>query len=266
MAARIARATLEGVRHRGTFRAVECFLFFLGYNRSGSTLVGSLLNAHPEMVVAHESDFMRYVRPGISRNALFAMLLLRDRQFAAVDRRFHGYAYSLPDSYQGRFTRLRVIGDKHAGRATRSLHDDPDLLEHLRTRVGVPLRIIHLVRNPFDNIASIAQNRGRPLSFAIRVYQTLGDWVDLITPQLDSAELFEIRYERIIADPVESLHDICRFIGVDATPSYVNACAPLIDGGGRRGRDRLSWSSDDVGMVEDLIASRPCLAGYSFEN
>ena len=107
--------------HRRVLRDVEAFFLVLGYARSGSTLVGSLLDAHSDMVVAHEADILRYVRPGVSRRQLFAVLLERDRQFGSIERRWHGFDYAVPGGFQGRFTTLRVVGDKHAGRATRRL-------------------------------------------------------------------------------------------------------------------------------------------------
>ncbi len=264
LAAFIARSTIDGFRNRRTFREVERFFFSLGYTHSGSTLLGALLNAHPEMVIAQETDILRFVRPGITRNTLFGMLLERDRQFASIDRRYHGYEYFVPDGDQGRFTTLRVIGDKHGGRTTRRLHGDPDLLERVRTRVGVPIRVLHLMRNPFDNIASISRYRELPLSSAIDIYVKLGNAVDQTKNRLDADELIEIRYEQLAADPARTLSDLCRFMGVDATADYLSKCSTLIDGGGHRGRDRFPWSPQELGRVEDLIAARPCLDGYSF--
>ncbi len=234
VAAFIAHAAVDGVRNRRTFQGVERFFFMLGYTRSGSTLVGSLLNAHPQMVIAQEIDIFRFLRPGITRNTLFGMVLVRDRQFAAIDRDYHGFDYAVPEGDQGRFTTLRVLGDKHAGRATRRLRDDPHALERLRSLVGVPIRVLHLVRNPFDNIASIARNRDMPLSSAIAIYRKLGIAVDQTMTRLSTDELFEIRYEDLTADPTARLNEICGFIGVPATTDYLNRCATLIDHGGRR--------------------------------
>jgi Sulfotransferase family len=264
LAAFIARAAIDGARNRRTFREVERFFFMLGYTRSGSTLVGSLLNAHPEMVIAQEIDIFRFLRPGITRNTLYGMVLVRDRQFAAIDRDYHGFDYAVPEGDQGRFTRLRVLGDKHAGRATRRLRDDPQALERLRSLVGVPIRVLHLVRNPFDNIASIARNREMPLSSAIAIYRKLGIAVDQIGTRLGADEFFEVRYEDLLANPTARLDDICQFIGVPAATDYLQRCATLIDHGGRRSRDSLSWSPEEIRMVEELIASRPSLEHYSF--
>lgn len=260
----LAGSTVEGIAHRRTFSEVERFFFMLGYTRSGSTLVGTLLNAHPQMVIAHEADVFRFVRPGVTRSTLFAILLRRDREFAAIDRSYHGFAYSVPGSDQGSFTSLRVVGDKHAGRATRRLHADPALLERVRARVRVPIRVLHLVRNPFDNIASIARNRDLPLSSAMEIYGRLGVAVDEVSARLDPSELLAVRYEHVVADPVGTLRELCAFVGVDATPGYLTACAALISGDTRRSRDRVAWAPQQIAAVEDLIGSRAALDGYSF--
>lgn len=262
----VAAATVDGVKHRRDFRDVERVFFLVGYPRSGSTLVGSMLNAHPEMVIAHESDLFRYVRPGIKRNQLFAILLRRDQQFAVVDRRWNGFDYALDAGDQGRFVHLRVIGDKHSGRAARRIHQDPALLDRLRRVVKVPIRALHLIRNPFDNIASIAHNRELPLARAIEIYRNLGVAVTDVCGMLHSDELFEVRFEEFTKNPTESLTSLCRFIGVDAHESYLKACAALADPGGRRSRSRFDWSESERQEVEDIIASRSLLRGYSFDS
>ncbi|MGB7053366.1 MAG: sulfotransferase [Acidimicrobiales bacterium] len=243
---------------------MESFFFLIGYTRSGSTLLGSLLNAHPEMVIAHEADIMRYVRPGITRNQLFAILLTRDRQFAAIGRKWSGFDYAVQGHGQGTFGRLRVIGDKHADKAAQHLHNDPGRLDRLRAVVRVPIRAVHLVRNPFDTIASIARNRELPLSSAIAIYRGFGVAVDDVLNRLDADELLEIRYETFTADTVRSLSSILGFLGVGAPGDYLNACAALVDSEGRPGRRTFEWPSTERRRVEDLIAARPVLAGYTF--
>ena len=266
LAALISRATIGGFRKRRAFRDIECFCFLIGYPRSGSTLLGSLLNAHPEMVIAHEVDALRYVRPGLTRNQLFAMILDRDREFDHIGRRWHGFDYAVSGPAQDGFGRFRVIGDKHAGPAARRLHGDPQLLGRVRSLVGVPIRVIHLVRNPFDNIASMAHNHGRPISTITGQYRRQGRAVDEVRGRLAVDELLDIRYETIATDPAASVRDICHFIGLEASVEYVEACSALVDPAGRRGRDRFEWSSSERSEVEELIASRQQLAGYTFDN
>jgi hypothetical protein len=262
----VGRATLEGFRHRRDFRDVERFFFLVGYPRSGSTLIGSLLNAHPEMVIAHETDSLRYVRSGITRNQLFAILLERDREFASLERRWNGFDYSLPGLDQGRFTRLRVIGDKHAGRAARRLRDDPGLLDRLRALTRVPIRVLHIARNPFDNIASIARNRELPVAKAIEIYRDLGIAVDSLRSQLAPEELHDVAYESILRDPRREISAVLRFVGVEGSDEYLSSCASLVKSDGRLSRSSVVWSAEERRQVEEIVVSRPALAGYRFED
>ena len=264
LAGLIGRATISGYRNRQAFRDVERFCLLLGYARSGSTLVGSLLNAHPEIVIAQEADALRYVRAGLTRNQLFAIILDRDRQFADIGRRFHGFEYELSSLDQGRYTQLRVIGDKHASRATKRLHKDPGLLDRLRDFVGVPLGVIQLERNPFDTIASLARNRDIPISKAISVYRRLGHAVDEVRGRLGRDEVLEIRYESIVSEPDTWLPAICRFLGVDAPDNFVQTCSSIVEPSGHGGRVQFDYSRADRDAIDEIIASRPALAGYSF--
>jgi Sulfotransferase family len=262
----LARATVEGFRNRLALRDVEVFFLLLGYARSGSTLVGSLLDAHPNMVVAHEADILRYLRPGVSQRQLFALLLLRSRQFQSIERRWHGFDYTVPGGFQGGFTTLRVVGDKHAGRATRRLWRDPQLLDRLRTVVKVPIRVLHVTRNPFDNIASTAQNRDLSLSESIDVYAKLSTMADSVRGRLAPGELLDVTYESVVADPRRRLSEICTFVGVGAPSDYLESCAALVRPAPTLRRSSAAWSPAERRRVEELIASRPVLAGYSSDS
>lgn len=49
----------------------------------------------------------------------------------------------------------QVIGDKKGGRTTRLLASNNNLLGNMSKTVNLPIKIIHVVRNPFDNIATM---------------------------------------------------------------------------------------------------------------
>jgi hypothetical protein len=262
VASLIGRVTVEGIRHRRAFGQVECFCLLIGYPHSGSTLFSSLLNAHPEMVLAVEADSLRYVRPGLSGNQLFALILERDRQLSAVGRQWNGHDYAIGASDQGR---LRVIGDKCIGGQMRRLVDDPRLLDRLRSKVRVPVRVIHLVRNPFDNIASMGRKRKVTVSTRIARYAKASDALDDIRSRLSPEELLEVRYESVVADPVQSLTDAWGFLGLKAPSVRVlSQCAQLVQPSLSRSRSRVEWSAAQCREVEEIIATRPVLGGYTF--
>ncbi len=83
------------------FADLEHFCFFIGYSRSGHTLIGTALNAHPEVVISHELDAVRYVRHGFRRAQLFSLILQRDQHFGTMGRTWSGYTVRDPRPVPG---------------------------------------------------------------------------------------------------------------------------------------------------------------------
>ena len=55
-----------------------------------------------------------------------------------------------------------MIGDKKGGRTSQLISKDLSSikqLEEIAKNVGVPMKFIHIVRNPFDNIATMVLRR-----------------------------------------------------------------------------------------------------------
>jgi len=115
-----------------------------------------MLDAHRHAVISHELDAPRLILAGCDRDELYSRILARAAWFNLRGNRT-AYRYQIPNRWQGRFETLRVIGDKGGGWAAQWLGKHPDLLQRIRDTVGVPLRLIHVVRNPFDNVAAISR-------------------------------------------------------------------------------------------------------------
>jgi hypothetical protein len=94
---------------------------------------------------------------------------------ARSTRSWTGSDYTVPTRWQGTFRRPDVIRDKKGGQSTRRLRDRPELLDRLRRTVQVPVRAVHVVRNPFDNIASMKLRRDAPLESVAEQYPGLCD-------------------------------------------------------------------------------------------
>jgi hypothetical protein len=268
-------------RRRAAFSDVERFCFFIGYPRSGHSLVGSLLNAHPEVLIAHELDAMGYFEHRFRRTQVYGLLLERDEVFAGLGRRWTGYDYVVPGQFQGRWTRLRVIGDKRGRGSTFRLGRKPALLARVRRTVGVPIRAIHITRNPYDNIATMAryaaaEHRGvavkdvpvaaRFVKGSIDRYTELCGWMAAARARFGPGELYETAYERFVERPAEVLGELCRFVEVEPEPSYIEASAGIVWPEVRRKRDTVGWTDEDRRRVEELIATYPLLQGYAWDS
>jgi hypothetical protein len=78
--------------------------------------------------------------------------------------------------------------------------------------------------------------------------------------------LFPIRYEQFIHQPEKNLAAICDFLGLEATPEYLQACASILNKSPERSRHLVKWDHDWVEQVKSRMAQYDFLAGYSFED
>jgi glycosyltransferase involved in cell wall biosynthesis len=263
--AKLYASSAWGARRNPAFADLEHFCAFIGYSRSGHTLIGTTLNAHPDVVISHELDAVNFVRHGFRRSQLFSLILERDQHFGTMGRTWSGYAYDIPGQYQGRFERLRVIGDKRARSTVLQIAQQPGLLDRLRREVAVPLKVLHVTRNPFDNIATEARRHQMTLGEATSWYQDICEAVAVVRPLLDPSELLDVRYESFATDPRASLAGICRFVGVQPAAEYLDACAGIVWPSTNRTRDAVEWSPDERRGVERLIERFDVLGHYTFD-
>ena len=256
-------------REPAAFASVQTFCLFLGTVKSGGSLVGSLLDAHPGVVLSDEADPLRYVTAGFGREQIFHLLAKTAHREAmkgrVTARRLEPYTLAVPGQSQGRVRAPTVVGDSRAGPTTRRLGDEPALIERLRVRLrDVEDRYIHVVRNPFDSISAMVLRSRRPLPNAIDDYGRQSRRVDMLRTRLGEDRLLTVRYEPFVADPSAELRRVCAFLGLDATADYLAACARIIDPTRRPERERVSWPDGGKAAVELLIDQFPFLEGYAF--
>jgi hypothetical protein len=251
-------------RYRNDFDRVARFCLFVGYPRSGHSLVGALLNAHRHAVISHELDAAQLIRDGCTRDALFSRILARAYWFD-LRGNTSNYSYRVPGQWQGRFEALRVIGDKRGGAVTRAIAAEPDFLERVRSLVGVPLRLIHVVRSPFDNIAAISIEQGLALEDSVDFYFDHCRTTSRLNALADPSELVTVRHEEMIRAPAPVLSDLCAFLGLEPDPGYLEDCRSVVFAAPTHTRRKVTWSAALVRDVQRRAQSVPFLEGYGFE-
>ena len=244
---------------------------FIGYPRSGHSLVGSLLDAHPDVVIAHEVNVLKLAaEEGLSRRELIDKLLVSSEAEAMrpMGRRASGYSYAVPGQWQGQVRELKVIGAKAGEKTTVRLSRNPDELGLLRRRIGAPVRLVHIARNPYDMVARMAMitKDGKP-------ERTVADSIDFvgrlarINAKLIAAEkdVLTVRHESFVHDPRTELRRIAEFLRVERDESWVEACAELVFESPRRTRERIEWSDEERTAVEEVIGRYEFLEGYGWD-
>ena len=282
-----------------TLEEVEKFVFFIGYPRSGHSMIGSVLDAHPDMVVAHEYFLFEKCTKMLKKgkhifrdkpalfNALFANSYISSKcGWRSDSKTKKGYNFNFDFEWQGRFDTLRVIGDKSGGSAAK----------FIGTRLGsqclgdlsllkVPVVAVHVVRNPYDMIATATlvssakvydktsqnvsvhevkqtalYNRARMIfNFASIVSQLIAK-----APNLGISVL-EIHIEDYIRDPPNVVRSICTAFDVDCPQDYVDKCTNRTFRDVSRSRDLVQWPSLVLKYVKRNINSFSFFEGYTFQ-
>lgn len=107
----------EDKLNRELYDGVESFLMFIGYPRSGHTLVSSLLDAHPNALVANEFDvigeWQKWTKTNRNKYYLFDQLYLNSKMEADTGYRSatipHRFNYSVPGQWQGTFNQKILV-------------------------------------------------------------------------------------------------------------------------------------------------------------
>ncbi|MCH8955883.1 sulfotransferase [candidate division KSB1 bacterium] len=254
------------------FKDVQAYCMFLGYPRSGHSIIGALLDAHPNAVIAHEQAALQYVRAGFGRLRLYSLLLQNSISKATIGRRSGNYQYKVTGQSQGRFEAIHVIGDKQGEGATIRIKTWPTILERLQQKVQVPVKVIHVYRNPFDNITTMAtraaeaENNQSDLNLQIDKYFSLCETVMTVKKSYQQFEMIEIKQEEFIEDPSGTLSQLCKFLKLDPSDEYLKACAAIVYKNPHKSRKNVDWRLHLRQKVELRMTEFPYLKEYSFND
>jgi hypothetical protein len=213
--------------------AVPPFPFVVGCNRSGTTLLRAMLDAHPDLAVPPEAYFtLRALRPGspdapfapaarlaeIEANRSFATWALPPGALAGVT--------AAPPADPAELVRAvyRVYAEHHG--KPRAGDKTPRNVLHVPTiAAALPeARFVHLVRDGRDVVPSVREHLLGPESLPA----TIDYWRDRVLAgrragaTLGPDRYLEVRYEDLVADPEAVLPTVCRFLGLDYTPSMLD--------------------------------------------
>lgn len=254
----------EANERASDFNDLSTYCMFVGYPRSGHSLVGSLLDAHPNMVVAHELNALRCLDAGFDRLTLFHLLVEQSEAFTAVEHAWNGYSYAVPNQWQGRTERLRVIGDKKGGGSSQLLAEKPELLDRLIDTVRLPIRTIHVIRNPYDNIATMSRLHEVPLEAAVEGYFAMARAVEDVRRRLGADAMFDLKHEDLIAEPRSHLAALVRFLGEEPAAGYLDDCASIVFERPKQTRTTVAWPEPLLRELGARIADSPSLCDYAF--
>jgi hypothetical protein len=257
----------RNLRNPERFAATDVLCVFIGHVKSGGSLLGAMLAAHPDALVSDEVGVLKYLEAGFSREQIFHLIEKGSRREAVKDRvtarRLEPYSLAVPDMYQGRSEHVRVVGDTRAGPTTRLLGDEPALLDEL-VRMAAPseVRFIHVVRDPRDPIAAMMRRGKRTFANAMADYESQCHRLVKIRERVSPARVLTVDYETLIGDPSAGVASACDFLGLARHDDHLAACARLVDPHRDAERTWVAWPDESSDALAELIASVPFLERY----
>lgn len=249
-----------------SYPGLRYFCTFVGYPKSGHSLVGSLLDAHPHIIIAHEQNVLQCIKIGLPVETIYGLLMNNSQSFARKGRNWNGYSYLVPGQWNGRVKELRVLGDKKGGGTTKLLKRSPELLDKLLQLIPLLHKFIHVTRNPFDSMSTLSKIDKRGMERIIRHFNRKWEIVSQLKEKIPRENWFDLRHENFILDPKKWLAALCRFLGQEAPGDYLEDCAAIVNPVAHKTRLDFPWSMDAVKKVEETMKHFPFLEGYSYES
>ena len=264
---------------------VKAFVFFIGIGRSGHSIVASILDSHPHMVVSNELNLFKLLNttPCAAEDKLFLFNQIWSKSYTQANTDLKdsskGYTLAIDGLYQGSYvSHIDVIGDKMGGSTVALFLASPAQFEShlnkLRSLVSLPIKVLHVIRNPYDNIATKSLHFGLKLQYSkfaaikkdkattavnhklidkqVAQYFQFYEASEALkhTYKFDTMELHNID---LIAHPKEMISKMCEFLAVHCTDAYLNAASSKVFNGVSKTRYNMQWKTEQILLVKENI-------------
>jgi hypothetical protein len=257
------------------FPNLECFCLFIGHPRNGSSILGGMLDAHRNIVLSHELNVLAGIKT-IEKNELLTKIYRQSESLRKNGRYQAGYKCDVGGVWQGRSKDVRVVGDKKADWTALFLLEDPDRLDVLRELIGVPVKFIHTIRNPFDNIATIFIRKEKRKTYTLSTGKeknmgkgVIGYYFDVILKgiletknRVREEDWIEVHNEDLITHPKKTISKVVKFLGQEPNEHHLHLCKQSVFSKPRQTRKSIDWFPAEVELVNNEIKKYDFLRRY----
>jgi len=240
---------------------VERVVFIAGVGRSGTSLLHSMLNAHPSLAFPPETHFFRrYVsatgrrrRLETAASAALCEQLRRDTDFArlavAPELLLSAPGAGAPDTLAAFRALLRAVAERQG--KTRVGEKDPRHIDDIAALAAAfpQALLVHVYRDPREVLLSRTKaewSRGRPWWLHALLAQDQVRRARSLGPRHFGERYVEVRYEELLDAPEAVLRRITSAAGLAYAPEmldFASSAQSLVDA-----RER-SWKGETLGPL-----------------
>lgn len=220
---------------------VNCkYLLFLGSGRTGSSVVGQVMNCHPNILVSNESRALQFcfkndlsltqVTPSVCKEAIWD-LRYGTKQYDDEDKKPYAKLWqrdwvNISELRPQKKGDIKYVGDKKQGGNTKILMANRDKWPKTLDMKMVPITVM---RNPVEVLASylaLGSDRND---------QTLQETIDNIFHDMGLGYRFirgnggiAIKYESLLSDHREWCISLCKALDLEANEDWINIVGKIV--------------------------------------
>ncbi len=273
-------------------------LFIVGIGRSGTTLLQSMLNAHPDICFTPETHFIkRFIVPQLSSRKELSKkdlqgLLQKDKYFSRlnipIEENLKKYRSVI--SNQDLIELFDCVLNQYAKSKNKSFVGDKDPMNSSyisQIQYCFPKSfLIHIIRDPRDVILSrMKSDWGKDTSFAVHLAEHNVQLENMLSNgmALFREKYVEVYYEQLLENPAKELQKICNKIGLLYNREMLdfqkkaeelvfseekawkgNVSKPILKNNKNKWKSGLT--NYQVSLVELVLKKHFILLGYPMEN
>ena len=243
------------------FSELRGFVLIIGNSRSGSTALGSVIDHHPNAMIAQESpassNFWRNIDGETILRQVYDNALHNER----AGRPWQGYQYSTP-SFSIENRRIEVAGDKIWNPATLLLHGDIGLIGRLEQTLGVPVQILESIRHPLDCIAAMHKRSSASLEDRVRWYFMHLEATAAIRDRMTFRNYQCVYHEHLIESPEIELTRLFRFLDLTEAQEHANKARDILFKTPERKRATVDWPDSVLRDIHERMLRLESMQPY----
>jgi hypothetical protein len=145
------------------------------------------------------------------------------------------------------------------------LRSDPAAIDRLADVLELPVKVIHQVRNPYDNIATMYRRAGgASLSAVVDRYIAMSEVVEEYV-RTHADDVLTVRHEDLVSAPDRTLRRLFGFLDLAPSDDLLAACGTRVFASPRRTRDEVDWPPAQIARIGTRIAESALMRGYERE-
>lgn len=228
---------------------INNFLLFIGYPRSGHTIVANIVNTHKNILVSDEVGIMKHNI--IQKNKIIKSIIKRSKE---VDIRYTS-VYKNVDYQKEEIKKEKIIliGDKHANKNTIFINKNFNKLISLQNIFDV--KLLHIIRNPYDMITTNFLRRGK--KWDNNLYNII-DHFDILFSTVQKIKKYynviDIYLEDLIYYPINNICYLFEELKFPIEDNiFLNRLTGKLIEKPNESRHLIEWKEDQVKLVENMF-------------